>query len=188
MMELCEVEYLDYEEIRQRADQFLDEYWAGGGLPVDIEHIIDVELGIHVAPVSNLKAEYDIDGCLSADRTTIWVDKNAHLVPALLPRYRFTLGHEIAHWYLHRELYDAVNFASVGAWQDFHQNLSWEQKSRYEFQANCFAGLVLVQREPLADSIDDAYVTARNGGLDLNLESPEHVGYVASFIRIRFGV
>ena len=54
--------YLDYEEMREKADAFLVEHGREGRCPVDIEAIVDVALGIDIVPVSGLKSDHDIDG------------------------------------------------------------------------------------------------------------------------------
>jgi len=97
---------------RRRAEAFLEgvgtHVWDGTSLPVPVETIADSHVGLLVVevPVGKLNevpgapADADLSGLLLVDRGQIWVnDWEAQQWPG---RKRFTIGHELGHWELHR--------------------------------------------------------------------------------------
>ena len=86
-----------------------DFVWDGQTVPVPVEHIADSCFGLHVrdmadltaAPgVPNLPASQALSGLLLPAAAEIWVNATeARDWPA---RRRFTIGHELGHWCLHR--------------------------------------------------------------------------------------
>ena len=69
--------------------------------------------------------------------------------PSVLTRYRFTLGHEVGHWQLHRELALAQRLQD-----DLFQSVTGpsiicrtsQQRERIEWQADAFAAALLMPR------------------------------------------
>jgi hypothetical protein len=83
--------------------------WDGESLPVPIEDIVDTQFGLLVRDVEEmgtapgspeLRADQSLSGLLLASRGEIWV--NATEAREWPPRRRFTIGHELGHWILHR--------------------------------------------------------------------------------------
>jgi len=100
-------------EIEQQAERVLDEVpswlWDGKSLPVPVEHIADTCFGLHVRDVEDLRTApgvpslaegHGLSGLLLPALGEIWV--NAAEARAWEPRRRFTVGHELGHWCLHR--------------------------------------------------------------------------------------
>lgn len=165
----------------------MSDFGVAQPIPVDIERIADVRLALDIVPVPGLRRDRDIEAYLSADRKTIYVDENAGSGP-VLSRYRFTIAHEIGHWYLHQDLYEAA----VGAdcdFADFIYAIPEKDWSWYEWQARAFAGLVLVPRDPLALEVQAAVSHAKASGfasIDLGIEA--HRGRVAERVSKEFQV
>jgi hypothetical protein len=99
--------------VEQRAERVLAEVpdwiWDGDRLPVPIEHIADSCFGLHVRDVEDLRtapgvpdlpAAQGLSGLLLPSLGEIWV--NAAEARDWPPRRRFTIGHELGHWCLHR--------------------------------------------------------------------------------------
>jgi hypothetical protein len=100
--------------IEQRAEHVLadvpDWIWDGDRLPVPVEHIADSCFGLHVRDVEDLRrapgvpaelpAGQALSGLLLPSLGEIWV--NAAEAREWPPRRRFTIGHELGHWSLHR--------------------------------------------------------------------------------------
>jgi hypothetical protein len=89
--------------------------WDGETLPVPIEVIADTHFGLLVRDVDamtsapgcpELEPEQSLSGLLLTDRGEIWV--NAAEAREWPPRRRFTIGHELGHWVMHRESHSAV--------------------------------------------------------------------------------
>jgi hypothetical protein len=100
-------------EVEQRAESVLAEVpdwiWDGERLPVPVEHVADSWFGLHVRDVDDLRAAPGVpdlpaasglSGLLLPSLGEIWV--NAAEARDWPPRRRFTIGHELGHWCLHR--------------------------------------------------------------------------------------
>jgi hypothetical protein len=100
-------------EVEERAERVLagvpDWIWDGERLPVPVEHIADSFFGLHVRDVEDLRAAPGVpalaaatglSGLLLPSLGEIWV--NAAEARDWPPRRRFTIGHELGHWCLHR--------------------------------------------------------------------------------------
>lgn len=103
----------EVEEIEQRVDRVLatvpEWIWDGETLPVPVEHIADSHFGLLVRDADDvglapgapeLGRGEALSGLLLADRGEVWV--SAGEARAWPPRRRFTIGHELGHWCLHR--------------------------------------------------------------------------------------
>jgi Zn-dependent peptidase ImmA (M78 family) len=112
---------LSYEDINGCVERFLKDQHPRGTLPVPVEDIADLSLGLNIFPFPGLQRDFDIDGFISKDLTTIYVDEVIYSKrPA---RYRFTLAHEVGHLILHRDLIEAIHPRSVTEWQNFISNV-----------------------------------------------------------------
>jgi hypothetical protein len=100
-------------EIEQRAEAVLADVpgwiWNGNTLPVPVDQIADSCFGLHVRNVEDLRsapgvpalgAAESLSGLLLPSLGEIWV--NAGEARDWPPRRRFTIGHELGHWCLHR--------------------------------------------------------------------------------------
>lgn len=186
-MDIPKPEVLSYEDLRSRAERFLDQYWPSGEIPVDIEHIVDVQYGIDIVAVANLRGVADVDGFLSADGTEIYIDKGVY-DHQVLYRYRFTLAHELAHLVLHQSVLAEANFSSPEEWLEFQNAIPEEDRSWLEWQAYALAGLILVPRDPLARRIRDAIEMAKAGDFMVDLREEAHRSYVATWVGRQFEV
>ena len=54
-------------EIWAKADNFRKEHWPENILPIDMEQIIEMRLGLSMEPVSDLPRELDVDAFLKRD-------------------------------------------------------------------------------------------------------------------------
>jgi hypothetical protein len=99
--------------VEERAERVLtsvpDWIWNGDTLPVPVEHIADSCFGLQVRDVDDLTAApgvpslgpgQSLSGLLLPGLGEIWV--NAAEAREWPPRRRFTIGHELGHWCLHR--------------------------------------------------------------------------------------
>ena len=101
------------EEIEERAERVLarvpEWLWDGESLPVPVEEIADSVFRLRVREVDDLsqapgapapEAGGSLSGLLLPGRGEIWV--NGPEARAWPPRRRFTIGHELGHWCMHR--------------------------------------------------------------------------------------
>ena len=139
--------YLTYDKIRGIAKNFLKKYHPEGTLPVPIEKIVEIDLEMDIVPYWNLFKDFGVDGYLTNDLMSIYVDR--FMQTDRENRYRFTLGHELGHLALHKDLYKDSEFESVEDWIAVQASINPDQYTWYELHANNFAGLVLVPEDSL---------------------------------------
>jgi len=159
MSERFEVPRWSYEDIRRSADGFLAHYHATRSVPVPIEDILDKILQVNIVPIAGLLQGFDIDAFTSSDLCNVTVDEFIYLKRA--NRYRFSLAHEAGHIWMHRDLYTGKNFGSITEWGKFVDSIPEEDYSWLEWQANSFAGLVLVPAEHLRTLVKPQVDTIR---------------------------
>jgi len=135
------VRWLKFNEIKARAERVLEKFHASRELPIPVDDIVDVGLGIDIFPLPGLRVSFDFDAFLSNDLMRICVDE--YVYTHYENRYRFTLAHEIGHLCLHDYVYKACPITCVDDFHRFNEALDAEQKRKMEWQANRFAGYLL---------------------------------------------
>lgn len=136
--------FLKYSQIGEESQQLLKQYWPSLTLPIPIEDIIDVKMGINIFPLPRLYIDFRQDGFLTADRKTIYVDEiqydNYH------KKYRFTIAHELGHYILHKECYENLSFQSTKEYIKWKASIPSEELDWFETQAHWFAAQILVPK------------------------------------------
>src|ERR671916_3057963 len=116
-------------DVEERAEQVLAAapgyVWDGERLPVPIEDLVDSVYGLLVRDVEDMTTApgapplaegQALSGLLLPTRGEIWVNaEEARLWP---PRRRFTIGHELGHWELHRDLQRSLFCRSTTVTED----------------------------------------------------------------------
>lgn len=158
------VPFLHDKVIEEHADLLLAEYAEANGaitIPVPLDDIVELHLKL-TYEIDDLRARFgspDVLGAIWFNENIIRIDASLdpHNDPRLLGRFNFTLAHEIAHWRLHREhLRGDPNEASL-----FEANgkpafvCRSSEKPREEFQADEFAGCLLMPRKLLRSAWSD---------------------------------
>ena len=128
----------------------------------------------------------EVDGFISSDLTSISVDQ--FVLERRLNRYRFTLAHELGHWYLHRDLYAELRFASVNEWKQFQEEVDETDYDWLEYQAYAFAGLVLVPTGHLKTQFQSAVNAPERIGFSRESEPEAFYEYVIETLREVFEV
>ena len=152
-----QVPYLADADIEASANALLAEYARRKGievrLPIPIENILEDHLGLHLG-FDDLRTRLGVPDVLGA----LWIETEEVIVdqtldpdeqPSVLTRFRFTLGHEIGHWQLHRELALAQRLQPSLFQQSTGPSIicrTSQQRARIELQANAFAAALLMPR------------------------------------------
>jgi len=157
-----QVPKLPYARIKQYASGFLEKYHPGEKIPIPIEQIIDVKLGINIIPIPGL-IDFHVEAYTWSDLKNIVVDK--FFYDKQPRRYRFTLAHELGHIVLHSEILKSAKVNSIDAYLDFVNSITDDERRWTEWQADCFAGLVLVPVRPLELKLREAQRMAASEGL-----------------------
>jgi Zn-dependent peptidase ImmA (M78 family) len=149
-------ERLKMSQIRDIAENFRKAKIFNYSIPVDIERVIESTMGIGIIPVKGLQHDCDLEGFISRDFNSVYVDEDLYLDDRYYKRVRFTIAHEIGHLILHRSNIDMVRFLSEEDWKKFRINLNDEPLGWFETQASEFAGRLLVPVEELVVAFKNA--------------------------------
>jgi hypothetical protein len=176
-----------YDDLRRLAEEFLEEFHEERTLPVPIEEIVEFDFEIEIVPMEGILDDLEVDAFLTSDLKQIYVD--AFVLKHRYRRFRFSLAHELAHHELHRPLYQGTRIRTVRDWQAVQDSISEDAYAWFEFQANSFAGLVLVPTAELADQYRAAVRAAQEAGLsEETLKSEAGKSHVARWLADQFEV
>ena len=116
--------------------------------PLDVFTFFEVDLRLDPIPFDNLTAKYRVEAAITADFFGIYLDAEQYALMERGPewklnRLRFTVAHELAHFFLHRDVPQAAHFASLPDFARWTENYGG-RKYTIEQEANEFAGRLLV--------------------------------------------
>ena len=144
--------FLPKKELWEKVEQFREKFCSDYAYPLNIEFLVEEKLGLDIEPISGLR-ELDIDAFLKSDRSGIVVDESRYMDERNDNRLRFSLAHEIGHFVLHGYIHDNFNIQIPKDYYNFITNANNEDYGKFEWQANEFAGRLLVPRYMLIDEI-----------------------------------
>jgi hypothetical protein len=166
---------LDYSEFKCRwidpvslwniADETRNKYWPESTLPVNTEEIVEFRLRLYIEPVKYLLSTVDIDAYLKRDLSGIVVDYDCYMNDKFANRMRFSFAHELGHLFLHKDLYTKLGIASPEGWKDFILSVSENEYRSFEWQANEFAGRLLVPYPELKAEMEKAVEILKENNL-----------------------
>ena len=160
-----ECPYIPKEQIWQKAEDFRADFWPEDPLPIDMEKIVERRMNLNIEPEHNLLSELDIDAYLKVDLTGIIVDHDCYMNEKFINRLRFSLAHEIGHFFLHKDIYSSFSIVDSSAWKEFMKNIPDREYGFFEYQANEFAGRALVPRKRLILEMESCLQKVQEIGL-----------------------
>jgi len=177
-------------DLHRFADEIRSKYWPKNLLPIDMEKIIELRLGLDIEPMIGLFSMIDTEAWLKINLTGIVVDNDRYMNDKFINRLRFSLAHELGHYLLHKDIYSNLPFNSLEKWKDFMTNVSEAEYKDFEWQADEFAGRFLVPYDLLAAKVHEATEIIKQQNLVEYLrEEPDAVlSRVAPFLKKAFVV
>lgn len=157
----------NYNQLKGIAEQFLQKYHPKLTLPIPIEDIVELKIGIKISTIKNLKSEHDIDGFINSEFDEITVDDD--VFNHFEKRARFTVAHELGHKILHSKIYSQFEIRTLSEYLRFQNNVSHENQKWLEIQANIFAACVLVPTEKLKEEVSLAIENAGTTHADYSI-------------------
>lgn len=124
---------LKYDDLRVEADKFLVEFHPHLKLPIPIEETAEWDFEIDLIPLDGLQIDSGVDAFLTNDLTAIYVD--AFVMEHRPRRLRFTIAHELAHYWLHDVLYQETKITRMRDWQETQEAMPEEDFYWFEWQA-----------------------------------------------------
>ena len=143
----------NYAQVREISEKFLQKHHPNLKLPIPIEEIVEINLGINLDTVPRLKEEFDIDGFIHSNFQAITIDD--YIFNTFEERARFTVAHEIGHAVLHKNIYEQFNIKTKEDYRKFQNSVPDLDQKWLEIQANTFAGCLLVPSKPLKEAVKD---------------------------------
>jgi hypothetical protein len=134
-------------ELESLAQDFRDLYLPRSTGAIDIETIVECDLGIRIVPLHNLSRPSGSKAWLCCGGDTICVD--VRLQRNHPDKYRMSITHEVAHARLHADLLPQRSFRGPDDFIRFHEGLTLGQINTMEAEARQWAGRVLVPRAEL---------------------------------------
>ena len=144
-----EIPYLTYSDIGERAQVFLTEYHPLFEIPIPIEQIVDVKLGLDIVPIPNLYKNFGLSGYLTRDHSAIFVDQ--FQADNYEEKCRYTLAHEVGHYVLHKSFYESLPFETSDEYVRWRVSIPPEEMSWFETHGDWFAGQILVPTNQLEE-------------------------------------
>lgn len=159
-VETIKVQVRSRDFLEREAERLLMEYFEETGAriegPVPVEEIARYHLclklefaDLHdVLDIPKYAGGPDILGAMFFEQGAILIDErlNPEVYPSQLGRYRFSLGHEIGHWRLHRDAMARRRMANVSQ-PTFICRQSEAVTVPVEWQAETFASFLLLPRD-----------------------------------------
>jgi len=135
-------------DIKSYANNFLQEYNPENIIPVPIEEIVELKLGISVILINGLVRDFSVNAFISNSFDRIVIDE---LMYTKQPqRIRFTIAEEIGHLILHKNWYQLNGPKTTENYLDWQEKLDGKIFDYIERQAKTFAGMVLIPEQSLA--------------------------------------
>lgn len=141
------------EEIREQYQRI-----SATTLPLDLIEFIELDLKLDLIPFDSLYRNFGADAAILADFSGIYVEGKTYDIIDTAPewklnRLRFSLGHELGHYFLHQSIFTSQTIDSDQScleWLNEHGG----DKYRIEQEANEFAGRLLVPYGRLSSLFD----------------------------------
>ena len=145
---------LNFQYIREQAEKFRQEYVIPTKkVPIPIIDIVEIQLKITPIPIPGLLRLIDVDGFLSNDLQSIYIDQSIYEDYRYENRLRFTYAHEVGHFILHKQEIQQCKFRNADEWISFREDMDEEDLFFFEQQAYEFAGRLLVPVDILTKEI-----------------------------------
>ncbi|HRK04692.1 MAG TPA: ImmA/IrrE family metallo-endopeptidase [Chlorobiota bacterium] len=135
------------EEVRRIADDVRAIFGHTDDI-LNIELVVEKDLGMRIIPYKGLLEEVGAEAILLWNLTDIFVDESG-FSSSRRRRFRFSLAHEVGHAILHRSLAHLHRPKSRTDYVLMVQNMNSMYHALFEWQANEFAGRLLVPKHRL---------------------------------------
>lgn len=181
------------ENVWQKIDELRQTYPILGesSTPIDVFSFFELDLSLDAIPFDDLDRKYRVEAAITADFSGIYIDAEQYTLLETAPvwklnRLRFTIAHELGHYFLHQELPQTEDFQNAENFAKWTANYRG-RKYTVEQEANEFAGRLLVPLSRIQEMYDS--FAERASHLVTNFERNEQLrSQFAEQIAPKFGV
>lgn len=121
--------------------------------PLDMEAAIEFQLGMDLVPLPRIESVPGGKAFINADFSRIFIEQELFENPRHSGWLRFLLAHELGHMVLHKKLQLPLVIDSPERYLEFILGISEKACRRLEWQANRFAGALLVPQSALEHAL-----------------------------------
>mgnify|MGYP001564362447 CR=1 FL=1 len=129
-------------DVEKKAFEFLAIHHSGGEIPVPIEDIVELKLGIRLIAIPRLEKDFGVNAFINKYFDSIVIDENVFMNQT--ERARFTISEEIGHLTLHKDWYQKNGPTSFDKYLDWQAGVDDKLFKYIEIQARTFASLILI--------------------------------------------
>jgi Zn-dependent peptidase ImmA (M78 family) len=137
-------------ELQRIADQVKRVHDRENPLEVDIERTLETYYGLKIDVVA-LDPACGVEAFLNLTAKTIFLDVNLIDLEYNERRYRFTLGEELGHFILHKELFQSVS--SIDDYLAVYKSIPDDDFNRFEMDAKALAGMILAPEQSFIERL-----------------------------------
>lgn len=167
-------EFIPQKRLWRIVEQFRENYCHGESIPLNIEYVIEGNLGLEIIPERGI-IDSGIDAYLKSDYSGIVVDYNQYVntYNKFERSLRFSFAHEVGHFVLHKYIHKAFPILTAEEYQQFITHIPENEYQSFEWQANEFAGRLLVPIDRFVEEITGLFAELKQNHLEhLWEESP----------------
>ena len=139
-------------DVKNQATLFLENCHPSLTLPIPIEDIAELKLGLKVILISGLIKNFGVNAFINQNFDSIVIDEGMYTKQP--ERIRFTIAEEIGHLYLHKEWYSKDGPKGLEEYITWQEKLDIKLFDYIERQARTFASMVLMPEKILTERWD----------------------------------
>jgi len=143
--------FISKEELWNRAEDVRTTYLQDNNLPIDSELICE-RAGLIIDP-KDLPVLFD--SCIIISRNMLYIQLKRYMDDRFENHLRLTFAHELGHFILHRPLLEELDMQTIDDYIGFFDTEKDETYSRFEYQADEFAGRLLVPTGQLQKRLEE---------------------------------
>jgi len=153
--------FMTKEVVWDRTEQFREIYKKYDSCPYDVELVAE-QAGYEIIPKRDLD---ELDAFIGLNMKTIFVNARTYDNPSYANRIRFSIAHELGHAILHGEIIKNQHISNIEDYLSFERSLSDLEYKGFEWQANEFAGRLLVPRHHLIEQLHQQIQVLRDNNI-----------------------
>ncbi|MDP2323841.1 MAG: ImmA/IrrE family metallo-endopeptidase, partial [Gammaproteobacteria bacterium] len=162
-MDTVNVPRWDREKLWELAESKYAEWNPDDEIPFPADRVIETVFNVDIVPIKGLAEVISpAKAFLSGQGRQLTVDE-AHMMRDGGP-FRFTVAHELGHLVLHRDILAAAKYNTSNQYLEFLASIPDDTRSSMEWQANEFAGVLVVPARHLRAALDAGVQKVREFG------------------------